>query len=116
MTIKEILEKCKGLEVSEERDINSEYGELVFLTKDLDKWDKVFVDILGPAIKPAGAEPTMNDHVLTKDYGGIYDNQTLFKKDFDNTSVMAMFWPWGDNTHTTLKLAVIKKEDGGKSL
>ena len=108
MTLKDILEKCNGLEVSERRFISSEYAELVFLTKETDKWNSVFVDILGRAVKPAGVKPTADDLAVTKDYDGIYDNQILFKKDFDNISVMVMFWPWQDNTHTTLKLVVIK--------
>ena len=109
MTLKEIIEKCNILSVHDKRIISDEYNELVFYNKEIDKWNKIFVDILGPAIKPAGVEPTKDDLQLTKDYGGIYDNQTLFKKEFDDVIVIAMFWPWGDDTHTTLKIALFKK-------
>ncbi|MBL7196503.1 MAG: hypothetical protein ISS47_00235 [Candidatus Omnitrophica bacterium] len=109
MTLKEIIDKCSELEVSEKRCISNEYDELVFYNKQTDEWNKIFTDILGPAIKPAGVKPTVDDLDLTKDYGGIYENQTIFKKDFDDVSVIAMFWPWQDNIHTTLKVVLLKK-------
>ena len=34
--------------------------------------------------------------------------QTLFKKDFEGHSIIAMFWPWQDQAHTTLKIALLK--------
>lgn len=108
MTIKEIRERCGKLSVHEEREVSDDYAELVFYNKDLNEWNKALIDTLGPAIKPAGVEPTKENLRLTENYGGIYDNQTLFKKDFGNVSVLAMFWPWQDNTHTTLKVALLK--------
>ena len=108
MTLKEIVEKFNELDVYEQRCVSDEYVELVFYSKEIDKWDKVLIDILGPAVKPAGVKPTKDDQDLTKDYGGIFDNQTLFKKDFDGVGVLAMFWPWQDGTYTTLKAALLK--------
>ena len=110
MTLKEIIDKCEGLEVARELSISCEYDEFVFLSKEMDKWSKVFEDILGPAVKPAGVKPTADQLMLSKEYGGVYENQTLFKKDFDDVSIIAMFWPWQDKTHTTLKLALLKKD------
>lgn len=109
MTLKEIVERCSGLGVYEQRSITDEYGELVFYNKEIDQWNMVFSDILGPAVKPQGAKPTKDDLRLTKNYGGIRAEQTLFKKEIDGFPVIAMFWPWQDEVHTTLKLAVLKK-------
>lgn len=109
MTIKEIFEKCSKLNIYEERTVSSDYLELVFYTKETDQWNKLMVDILGEVVKPAGKKPTPADSELAKEYGGVYDNQTLFKKDFDEGTVLAMFWPWQDSVRTTLKLAFIKK-------
>ena len=106
---KEILERCSKLSIFETRQIDDAYGELVFYNKDIDEWIKVFVDILGPAKKSRGIQPANDDLNLTKDYGGIYEDQTLFKKKYDDAVVIAMFWPWQDGTHTTLKIAFLKK-------
>ena len=109
MTLKKIIEKCSILSVHDKRIISDEYNELVFYNKEIDKWNKIFADVLGPAIKPAGVEPTEDDLQLTKDYGGIYNNQTLFRKEFDDVTVIVMLWPWEDDIHTTLKMVLFKK-------
>ena len=109
MTLKEIIEKCSKLSVYEQRDITDEYDELVFYNREIDEWNKIFIVILGQPTKPAGVKPTKDDLRLVEDYGGIDDNQTLFKKEFDDVTVIAMFWPWGDDVHTTLKIAFLKR-------
>ena len=109
MTLKEILAKCSGLDVHEERAAEEGYSELVFFSKDTEAWLKVLAQDLDAPVKPAGTEPTAEHSKLTDDFGGIFANQVLFKKDFDNSTVLAMLWPWQDKTHTTLKLALLKK-------
>ncbi|MFC1708803.1 hypothetical protein ACFL2J_01910 [Candidatus Omnitrophota bacterium] len=109
MTLKEILDKCGSLEIAQRRSIEDENAEIVVYNKDISEWDKLLTDILGAAIKPAGVEPSEDYTALAKDHGGIYKKQTLYKKDFDSGSVMAMFWPWQDNIRTTLKMIVLKK-------
>jgi len=109
MTLKEILEKYSMLTVEDERCISDDYVWLVFSNKEKNKWGEVFNDIFGPAIKPAGAVPSEDDLCLTKDYGGIRKDQTLFKKEFGDVMVIAMFWPWQDNIRTTLKMVMLKK-------
>lgn len=109
MTLREIIERCRMLGVDEERRDSDAYHELVFYKEEIDEWNKVLADILGPAIKPAGAKPSKDHRRLTKEYGGIWAGQTLFKKDFDDVTVIAMFWPWQDRTHVTLKMALLEK-------
>lgn len=111
MTVKEIFEQCHTLRIHEERCVTDEFCEIVFNNKDGDEWNKKCADILGHAIKPAGMEPTEDDQYLTKDYGGIWSDQTLFKKEFDDVTVIVMFWPWQDGVHTTVKMALLKKGD-----
>lgn len=114
MTLREIIEKCSGLSVYEERCITDEYGELVFYNQEITEWNKISADIFGPAVKPAGMKPTEDDLHLTKDYGGIWVDQTLFKGEFGDVIVIAMFWPWSDGIHTTLKMALLNKRmEGG---
>ena len=107
--IKEIAKKISSLDIYEKRGITDDYCEFVFFTKDTALWEKALTGILGPAVKPPKAKPTKEDELLTKEHGGIYSNQTLFKKLFGGLTVIAMFWPWQDDIHTTLKVAVIKK-------
>lgn len=109
IALKEIIEKCLALNIYEKRSVDEEYCELVFYNKELDKWEKIFTDALGSAVKPPETRPTREDMRLTNDYGGIEANQTLFKKDFDGATMIAMFWPWGDCEHTTLKIALLRK-------
>lgn len=109
MTLKDILKKCNELNIYEERAVDDNYFELVFYTKEVDQWNKLFAEILGSATKPSGRKPTPSDLALTKEYGGVFDNQTLFKKDFEDVTIIAMFWPWQDEVRTTLKVSRIKK-------
>ena len=107
--LREILKKYNGLNIYEERSADDNYFELVFYTKEVDQWNKLFDEILGSVTKPSGKKPTPADLELTKEHGGIFDNQTLFKKDFEEGTVIAMFWPWQDEVRTTLKVSLIKK-------
>ena len=107
--LKEIVEKCNALEIYEKRCVSDKYFELVFCNKEMDKWEKIVTDFLGVAVKPPKRKPTKEDIHITNGYGGIQSNQTLFKKEFDNATIIAMFWPWQDNTYTTLKVAVLRK-------
>jgi len=109
MTLHDINEKLLSLPVFEKRRVTDEYTEVVFFNNDIDKWNGVLSDILGPAVKPVGIKPTKDIQALASSHGGIYENQTLFKKDFEGFSVMAMYWPWQNNKHTTLKLVSFKK-------
>jgi hypothetical protein len=109
MTLQDINGKIKDLTVFEKRKMTDEYTEIVFFNNDIDKWNSALSDILGPALKPAGVKPSKEIQTLANSYGGIYENQTLFKKDFEDSVVMAMYWPWQNNKHTTLKIVLLKK-------
>ena len=105
VTISEILEKCGQLKVEEERVLSSGYCEQVIFADEIDQWDKVLTGVLGPAVKPADQETTPQYFALTVNFGGIFDAQTLFFKKFENKSIIAMFWPWKNKIHVTLKIA-----------
>ncbi len=107
--LKKIIEKCMTLNIYEKRTISDEYCELVYRNEDIEKLTDIFTDILGPVAKPPRCKPTKEDTILTKEYGGIYDNQTLFKGESQEAVIVAMLWPWSDGAHTTLKLALAKK-------
>ncbi len=106
-SLTEIIEKFQKQTIHETRSKHSEYFEAVIYNKDIDQWGKILTDTLGPPIKPTGVEPSEEDLKITKQSGGIRANQTLFSKSFEHSSVIAKFWPWEDNTHTTLKMALL---------
>ena len=109
MTAKEVIDRFSGLGIYEKRCIKNDYVEIVFFNNEITEWSKRVIEIFGSPLKPAGANPNKEDADLTKKHGGIYDNQTLFKKEFDDCIMIAMFWPWQDNKHTTLKIALLPK-------
>ena len=39
-----------------------------------------------------------------KEYGGIRKEQFLYNRAFEEISIMAMFWPWSDGAHITVKI------------
>ncbi len=104
MTAQEILNKCSHLTVYQERDVDNDYVEVVFFSKDIAEWTTVLTEIFGEPLSPSGVAPTPEAVQLTKDYGGISAAQTLYKKDFPSGGILAMFWPWQDSVHTTLKI------------
>jgi len=60
-------------------------------------------------VKPAGQKTTPQDFALTVNYGEVNDNQTLFYKAFEEKSIIAIFWPWKDMMHVTLKIICLKE-------
>ena len=102
-----ILEKCAGLSVAKTRKMDEKYSEIVLFNKDLGEWDKALARELGPAEKPRNRRPSKQQQALAKKFGGVRHGQTLYVKAFENQTVVAMFWPWRDRTHTTLKMGVL---------
>ncbi len=118
MTLPEIVKKCSELRIAEVISNNVLYVELVIYKEEFDRWNEILTEVFGPAIKPAGIEPTDEHLNLTKNYGGvqggILKEQTLFKMTSEGRTVIAMFWPWqcieeGEEEKVTLKMAVLRK-------
>jgi hypothetical protein len=111
MQPQEILEKCGHLEIKREKKVTPDYVELVFFVRDTAAWMKLLSGIFGKAVKPTWQKPTGRDHQLTKEFGGIRTEQTLFMKDFNGYTVLAMVWPWKDKTLCSLKIPLIRTEE-----
>ena len=109
MKLKEISEKINKLNIYQKRYLADDYCEVVFLAKDFVSWENLLHETLGEPVKPSEKPPTKEDSAITKNYGGIYKGQTLYKKEFDDYIVIAMFWPWQDGLYITLKVASLKK-------
>ena len=107
MKLPDIIELFGDLKIHAKRAATDDYYEIVFYSKDTAEWDKAITNILGSAVKPPKMKPSKEDLRITEVYGGIQAGQTLFKKDFESHSIMAMFWPWQDQAHSTLKIALL---------
>ncbi len=105
--LQDIIGKIKLLDIREERTLSDDYCEVVFKNTDMVKWTSMLAESLGQPVKPAGKKPASEDLKVTKDFSGIHVNQTLYKKEIDGVTVIAMLWPWGSGDLTTLKLAVL---------
>jgi len=109
MTINEILGKCSHLKVEEKRVSSIDYEEWVICKQDIDLWNSILSEFLGAPVKSAGEKTTQRHFALAVNYGGLFDQQTLFYRKFEEQSVIVMFWPWRDDIHVTLKIASIKE-------
>ena len=100
-------EKFKPLNICKSRKASPTYREIVFFNKDMKKWDRVLTGSLGEPVNSKWKNPEKNMEKMTRKYGGIRKGQTLYIKEFENFSIMAMIWPWKDKCHSTLKLSVV---------
>lgn len=105
MSLAPIVAAIAGLPVDEHRQRREQYVELVFFSRDTARWAEALSLHLGPPVKPPGTAPKAEQSQLASAYGGIHANQTLFSGNTNGVRIIAMFWPWQDGLHTTLKLA-----------
>ena len=109
LQLRQITDCFSSLNVVEKRCLNDEFVELVFSNKELDEWYRIVSAFLGAPTKPQGKEPSEQDLKITSATGGIRLDQTLFEHEFENGTIVAKFWPWQDNAHITLKMALLMK-------
>lgn len=108
MTLDEIIKSAAAIEVFEDRGANASYAELVFNTKDAGRWDDILKKFLGAAVKTSGSPPSSAHSDLTRPFGGVYKDQTLYHHKAAGVEIIAMFWPWQNGQQVTLKLAKLK--------
>ncbi len=108
MTAKEIIEKGHNLKVFQQRRVADSYAEIVVNSGEIMKWHELFTGVFGPASSPAGVDASPEDMQLTREFGGISEEQTLYKKDFGSGYVIAMLWPWQNGEHITIKVICVK--------
>jgi hypothetical protein len=104
MNPKQIIALCHDLKLAERRQVDEEYAEVVFFTRDLEHWQQKLEGLLGPAVKPAGCKPDKTHEALANPRGGVRKDQILYNKKFDNRGVVALLWPWQDGASITLKI------------
>ena len=111
MTVKDIAENFKTLNICEQRAMADDYGEIIFFTADKNRWREALDGVFGPPVKPTGIKPSREDRLITMAHGEVRPHQALFKKEFGEYTVIGMLWPWKDGSHTTLKLFRLKTEE-----
>jgi hypothetical protein len=107
MKLHEITDCCVHLKVYEKRFDRDDLFELVFYRQDIAEWERILSAFLGDPIKPGGKTPTSKDLALTASTGSIRVEQTLFEKADENGVIIAKFWPWQDEKHITLRMALL---------
>ena len=112
MNLKQLTAQFCHLRVNEKRTSAPDYEEWVIYAEDLGQWNRILSDLLGPALKPKGEKTTQEAFALTVKHGGVLEDQTLYHKKFDGTSVIAMLWPWKNNVHVTVKMASFNSAEG----
>jgi hypothetical protein len=103
----DLVSECRALKLHEERTVTDDYYEAVFYNHDMKEVNEIISARLGPPVKTEDAAPTEKNLELTKNNGGIRVGQTLYIRDSEDTTLFAMFWPWQDKIHTTVKLVLL---------
>jgi hypothetical protein len=99
-----LLVDVSSLAVDEKRRWADEAVEIIGLTAEWKGWNQRLESFLGPAQKPAGKKPSPEQERRAEPGGGIRKDQIYFERSIEGRTVVALVWPWGDNTHFTLKL------------
>ena len=104
MNFSELSEEIRKTAVEEKRADSNDRLELVVKNGALNEITPILERYFGPAVKPAGKNPSGPNRDLTNPFGGILKNQTLYYADRENCSNLAMIWPWSDGERSTLKI------------
>ena len=77
MNVSDVLKRCNHLKVEEKNDISQDFVERVFLKDDIEQWEEILTNILGPPVKQLGKKTTQFFSDLTINYGGLQDDQVF---------------------------------------
>lgn len=105
MTLPDLVKALKKLPFDEIRKEYQGYFEFVIKVDALGSVYPLFAEFYGTPFKPAGMAPSPKAQQITKNYGGIQAQQTLYYVNREGLSDCAMIWPWNDGKHATIKMA-----------
>ena len=110
MNLDNIMDVCKELDILETRNATDKCRVFVVRNQELGKWNTALSSVLGSPSKRSGEQPLEEQLDLTKEYGSIFADQTLFAKNLESgETIIAMFWPWQEEPFTTIKIYLIGK-------
>lgn len=104
MTLDELRTKINKLRLEERRIDEPRALEAVLETGQLPALTEILESYFGCALKKPGERPSRELAKVADPYGGIRQNQSLYYRRDENSSAIAMIWPWSDGLLVTLKV------------
>lgn len=104
MTMDELRTKIKKLRLEERRLDEPQALEVVLEAGQLPALTQILEGYFGCALKKPGERPSRELAKVADTYGGIRQNQSLYYRKDENSSSIAMIWPWSDGLLVTLKV------------
>ncbi len=99
--------------IIEVRENTENYEQVVFLSKDVDNWNRILTEKLGtPLISADGTKNEVQAENLTvalkvvDSFGGIQKGQTLYYGMHESSKIIITLWPWQDGQHITLNKVI----------
>jgi hypothetical protein len=112
MVFKSLKQDIKLMAFDSVRRDEADYFEAVFFKQDLIKVVAKVSNALGEILYPSSKSLDKKFENFILEYGGIQKGQSLYCKESGDFIVLAMFWPWQDGEHITLKLVKKPIPDG----
>ncbi len=110
MIFQEILCAVQKLRCAEKRAQTERYLEVVIPQEILSQLKDLLAAYFGLPLKADGQPSSAAANSLSKPYGGIQKNQTLYFRENETIHEMALLWPWASGAFTTVKLIQEKVE------
>ena len=112
MIFVDLIRQLKKIPFDEIRKEYEGYFEFVISARHLAHVYPLFENYYGVPFKPPGMAPSDKAQSVTKNYGGIQKQQTLYYAKRGEVSDCAMIWPWNDGSRATVKMAQGVIEEG----
>jgi hypothetical protein len=80
------------------------YFEVVFLKNKLGEYTAALDGVFGKILWPSDNPIAPDVKAVIAQYGSVMPGQTLYAAQEGSHVLFAMFWPWGDREHITLKM------------
>ncbi len=103
MTFEELADQIKNGPCEEVRTQTESFLEVVVGTAFLGTVSGMLEAYFGSPMKAEGKKPDRESSRYAEPYGGIRQNQTLYRKK-EGGPATAILWPWGSGSRVTLKL------------
>ncbi len=100
----QLLSEVGKIECRERRRQTESYLEVVVAASEIETLLDLLEAYFGAPLKPKGQKPSQEASAYAEPYGGIYDGQTLYCSDKGTGPELALIWPWGCGTFSTVKV------------
>ncbi|MDP3919273.1 MAG: hypothetical protein Q8R76_00480 [Candidatus Omnitrophota bacterium] len=104
MTFEELLAAMKKIKCDEMRKGEAGYLEMVITKSEMAPMTSVLQSYFGEPLKPEGQAPSGDANQVSKPYGGIRRDQTMYHHKSEANTEVALLWPWGNGTSITVKV------------